>query len=117
MASGFSRTAIGRVPFVSAAPHMRDRATSTFFQRKSRTFDSRGGRTDRRTAEASGAHGRGLIPHGPGMSADWMASTIDQLIYENTWVHLSVDPQMGGEVLTANFGASGRTSYIPGIQA
>jgi hypothetical protein len=51
------------------------------------------------------------------MSADWMASTIDQLIYENTWVHLSVDPQMGGEVLTANFGASGRTSYIPGIQA
>ncbi len=46
-----------------------------------------------------------------------MASTIDQLIYENTWVHLSVDPQMGGEVLTANFGASGRTSYIPGIQA
>lgn len=41
----------------------------------------------------------------------------DQLIYEQTWVHLSIAPALRGEVLTANFGPTGRTSYIPGLHA
>ena len=38
----------------------------------------------------------------------------DQLIYEGTWVHLSVDPRNRREVLTAHFG-KGKTSYTKGI--
>ena len=39
----------------------------------------------------------------------------DQLIYEGTWVHLSVDPRNRREVLTAHFG-KGKTSYTKGIE-
>jgi hypothetical protein len=44
------------------------------------------------------------------------ASTIkfDQLIYEGTWVHLSVDPQNRRELLTAHF-KNGKASYTKGI--
>lgn len=38
----------------------------------------------------------------------------DQLIFEGTWVHLSVDPRLRGEVLTAHFGVGGVT-YTNGI--
>jgi hypothetical protein len=38
----------------------------------------------------------------------------DQLIYEGTWVHLSIDPRNRREVLTARFG-KGKTSYTKGI--
>ena len=38
----------------------------------------------------------------------------DQLIYEGTWIHLSVDPRNRREVLTAHFG-KGKTSYTKGI--
>jgi hypothetical protein len=38
----------------------------------------------------------------------------DQLIYEGTWVHLSIDPRNRREVLTAHFG-KGKTSYTKGI--
>jgi zinc D-Ala-D-Ala carboxypeptidase len=38
----------------------------------------------------------------------------DQLIYEGTWVHLSIDPRNRREVLTAHFG-NGKTSYTKGI--
>jgi hypothetical protein len=31
----------------------------------------------------------------------------DQLIYEGTWVHISFDPQMRGEVLVSSFGPGG----------
>lgn len=39
----------------------------------------------------------------------------DQLIYEGTWVHLSIDPRNRREVLTAHFG-KGKTSYTKGIE-
>lgn len=39
----------------------------------------------------------------------------DQLIYEGTWIHLSVDPRNRREVLTAHFG-KGKTSYTKGIE-
>lgn len=38
----------------------------------------------------------------------------DQLIQEGTWVHVSFDPRMRGQVLTARFGASGVT-YTVGV--
>ena len=38
----------------------------------------------------------------------------DQLIYEGTWVHLSVDPRNRREVLTATF-KNGKASYSKGI--
>lgn len=38
----------------------------------------------------------------------------DQLIYEGTWVHISFDPRMRGEVLTAHK-MNGRMSYTPGL--
>ena len=38
----------------------------------------------------------------------------DQVIYEGTWVHLSIDPRNRREVLTAHFG-KGKTSYTKGI--
>jgi len=38
----------------------------------------------------------------------------DQLIYEGTWVHLSIDPKNKRELLTAHFG-KGKTHYTKGI--
>jgi hypothetical protein len=38
----------------------------------------------------------------------------DQLIYEGTWIHLSVDPRNRREVLTATF-KNGKASYTKGI--
>ena len=38
----------------------------------------------------------------------------DQLIQEGSWVHVSFDPQMRMEVLTAHFGPGG-TTYTEGI--
>ena len=38
----------------------------------------------------------------------------DQLIYEGTWIHLSVDPRNRREVLTATF-KNGKASYSKGI--
>ena len=38
----------------------------------------------------------------------------DQLIQEGTWVHISIDPRMRGEVLTAHF-SDGRVSYTQGL--
>ena len=37
----------------------------------------------------------------------------DQLIYEGAWVHISFDPKMRGEVLTAHFNRP--TSYTKGL--
>jgi hypothetical protein len=37
----------------------------------------------------------------------------DQLIQEGTWVHISFDPKMRGEVLTAHF-ADGKATYTQG---
>ena len=39
----------------------------------------------------------------------------DQLIYEDTWVHISFDPKMRGEVLTAKF-INGKANYTKGIK-
>ena len=38
----------------------------------------------------------------------------DQLIYEGTWIHLSIDPRMRGQILTAHFGG-GKPTYTQGI--
>jgi hypothetical protein len=38
----------------------------------------------------------------------------DQLIYEGTWIHLSVDPRNRRDVLTANF-KGGKATYTKGI--
>jgi putative chitinase len=38
----------------------------------------------------------------------------DQLIYEGTWVHISFDPKMRREVLTARF-KNGKATYLKGI--
>lgn len=38
----------------------------------------------------------------------------DQLIYEGTWVHLSIDPRNRRELLTAQF-KGGKTTYTKGI--
>ena len=38
----------------------------------------------------------------------------DQLIYEGTWIHLSIDPRNRREALTAHFG-KGKTTYTKGI--
>lgn len=38
----------------------------------------------------------------------------DQLIQEGTWVHISFDPRMRREVLTAHFGKDG-TTYTKGV--
>lgn len=38
----------------------------------------------------------------------------DQLIYEGTWVHISFDPKMRREVLTAKF-KDGKATYLKGI--
>jgi len=38
----------------------------------------------------------------------------DQLIYEGTWVHLSIDPKMRRQVLTAHFNG-GPATYTAGI--
>lgn len=42
--------------------------------------------------------------------------TFDQLIYEGTWVHISVDPRYRLQVLTARF-ENGKATYTPGITA
>lgn len=39
----------------------------------------------------------------------------DQLIYEGTWVHISFDPAMRGQVLTAVFKPGKKTVYLTGI--
>lgn len=39
----------------------------------------------------------------------------DQLIYEQTWVHISFDPRMRNQQLTAHFTPGKPTSYTPGI--
>lgn len=39
--------------------------------------------------------------------------TFDQLIQEGTWVHISFDPKMRGQVMTAHF-ANGQASYTAG---
>ncbi len=38
----------------------------------------------------------------------------DQLIEEGTWVHVSFDPRLRGELLTARFAADGTPSYSAG---
>ena len=38
----------------------------------------------------------------------------DQLIYEGTWIHLSVDPRNRRDVLTAHF-KGGKATYTKGI--
>ena len=38
----------------------------------------------------------------------------DQLIYEGTWIHLSIDPRNRRELLTATF-KNGKASYTKGI--
>ena len=38
----------------------------------------------------------------------------DQLIYEGTWVHISFDPKMRREILTARF-KDGKATYLKGI--
>ena len=40
----------------------------------------------------------------------------DQLIQEGSWVHISVDPRMRGEVLTASF-SNGKATYTNGINS
>ena len=42
------------------------------------------------------------------------AIKFDQIIYEGTWIHLSVDPRNRREVLTATF-KNGKAYYIKGI--
>jgi hypothetical protein len=42
------------------------------------------------------------------------AIKFDQLIYEGTWIHLSIDPRNRRELLTAHFG-KGKTKYTKGI--
>lgn len=39
----------------------------------------------------------------------------DQIIYEGTWVHLSFDPKMRHDVLTARFHKDAPTSYTKGL--
>jgi hypothetical protein len=39
----------------------------------------------------------------------------DQLIQEGTWTHLSVDPRMRGEILTAHF-LNGKVAYTQGLE-
>lgn len=46
-----------------------------------------------------------------GIGADHIG--FDQLIQEGTWVHISFDPKMRGEVLTAHF-AGGKATYTRG---
>jgi len=41
--------------------------------------------------------------------------SFDQLIQEGTWTHLSVDPRMRGEVLTAHF-LNGKVAYTEGLE-
>jgi hypothetical protein len=40
--------------------------------------------------------------------------TFDQLIYEGSWVHISVDPRYRLQILTANF-SNGKATYISGL--
>ena len=42
--------------------------------------------------------------------------SFDQLIYEGTWVHISFDPQMRRQILTAVFEKGKPTKYISGLQ-
>lgn len=39
----------------------------------------------------------------------------DQLIQEGTWTHLSIDPRMRGEILTAHF-LNGKVAYTKGLE-
>lgn len=39
----------------------------------------------------------------------------DQLIQEGTWTHLSIDPRMRGEVMTAHF-LNGKVAYTQGLE-
>lgn len=39
----------------------------------------------------------------------------DQLIQEGTWTHLSIDPRMRGEILTAHF-LNGKVAYTQGLE-
>lgn len=43
--------------------------------------------------------------------------SFDQCICEGTWVHLSVDPRMRRQVLTAHFGLNGTVKYTQGLAA
>ncbi len=38
----------------------------------------------------------------------------DQVIQEGTWVHISFDPRMRGQILTANF-SGGKATYTQGV--
>jgi hypothetical protein len=40
----------------------------------------------------------------------------DQLIWEGKWVHISFDPRMRGEVLTAIFKPGEKTKYVKGLR-
>lgn len=40
---------------------------------------------------------------------------VDQLIYEHTWVHISFDPRLRQQVLTATFHQGSPTTYSVGI--
>lgn len=40
----------------------------------------------------------------------------DQIIYEGTWTHISFDPRMRGNVLTAVFKPGEKTHYVIGIK-
>jgi zinc D-Ala-D-Ala carboxypeptidase len=39
----------------------------------------------------------------------------DQLIFEGTWVHISFEPELRGQVLTAKFRPGKKTQYFTGI--
>lgn len=39
----------------------------------------------------------------------------DQLIYEGTWVHISFDPKLRGQMMTAHFPPNGPTQYTLGF--
>jgi putative chitinase len=41
----------------------------------------------------------------------------DQLIYEGTWVHISFDPRMRQQCLTARFRPGKPTAYEPGLRS
>jgi putative chitinase len=75
-------------------------------------------------------HGSPTSQHLNGEAADIVGSTctplelawlvvdaglpVDQLIWENTWLHVSYGPKRRGQILTAVFG-SGKTKYKSGL--
>lgn len=56
-------------------------------------------------------------PHEIVQAIDKAGIAFDQLIFEQTWVHVSFDPLLRRQVLTAHFGPNGRASYSTGVQA